>query len=143
MTDTLLAIVQRYTGVHANSAGLAQTRIPCLATVRATAPSGLVHAISRPLICLVLQGSKQVTLGPKTFSFAAGESLLITADVPTVSQITRASAATPYLSLVLELDLAVIADLAVEMKPGFVADSAPVRVHPSEAEVGRSRPPYG
>ena len=135
MTDTLLAIVQRYTGVHANSAGLAQTRIPCLATVRATAPSGLVHAISRPLICLVLQGSKQVTLGPKTFSFAAGESLLITADVPTVSQITRASAATPYLSLVLELDLAVIADLAVEMKPGFVADSAPVRVHPSEAEV--------
>lgn len=135
MPDSLLAIVQRHTGVHANSTGLAQTPIPGLATVRAMSPSGLVHAISRPLICLVLQGGKQVALGSQVFDFAAGESLLITADVPTVSQITRASAATPYLSLVLELDLAVIANLAAEMKAGFVADSVPVRVQPTEPEV--------
>ena len=135
MTDTLLTAVRRYTEVHADQAGLAQTPIPGLSTVRATAPSGLVHAISRPLICLVLQGRKQVAMGPRAFAFGAGDSLLITADVPTVSQVTHASPAAPYLSLVLELDPAVIAELAGVMKAGFVADSAPVRTEPTDAEV--------
>ncbi len=135
MTDTLLEAVRRYTEAHSNPAGLAQTSVPSLATIRATSPSGLVHAISRPLVCLVLQGGKQVAMGQQVFTFAAGESLLITADVPTVSQVTRASAAAPYLSLVLELDPAVIADLAVQMRAGFVAESAPVRVEPTDAEV--------
>ena len=135
MTDTLLDAVRRWMEAHADPAGLAPTPIPGLATVRATTPSGLIHAVSRPLVCLVLQGGKQVAMGPQIFSFGAGDSLLITADVPTVSQITHASAAVPYLSLVVELDPAIIADLAAQMKAGFVADSAPVRVEPTDAEV--------
>ena len=138
MTNTLLDAVRRCTEAHADSAGLASTPVPGLATVRAAAPSGLVHAVSRPLVCLVLQGGKQVAMGPQTFSFGAGDSLLITADVPTVSQITRASAAAPYLSLVLELDPATIADLAVEMKPGPAAEVAPVRVERTDAEVAEA-----
>lgn len=132
---TLLHVVRRHAEAHADGTGLAQTPIPGLTTVRATAPSGLVHAISRPLVCLVLQGSKQVTMGAQAYAFTAGDSLLITADVPTVNQITRASVAAPYLSLVLELYPAVIADLAVEMKAVLVGDPAPVRVEPTDAEV--------
>jgi AraC-like DNA-binding protein len=131
---TLLDAVRRYATTHADETGMALTPIPRLSTVRATAPSGLVYAISRPLVCLVLQGSKQVTMGPQTFAFTAGDSLLITADVPTVSQITRASIAAPYFSLVLELDPAVIAELAVEMKAVLVADDRPVRVEPTDTE---------
>ena len=103
--------------------------------VRATAPSDLLHAIQRPLVCLVVQGSKHVTMGTQGFAFSAGDSLLITADVPTVSQITRASIAAPYLSLVLELDLAVISELSAEMTAAAVADHAAVRVNPTDAEV--------
>ena len=133
---TLLDAVRRHAEAHADAAGgLAQTPVPGLATVRAVAPSGLVHAISRPLVCLVLQGSKQVTMGTQSFAFGAGDSLMITADVPTVSQITRASVAAPYCSLVLKLDPAVIAELAVQMKAVLVADNAPVRVEPTDAEV--------
>ncbi|RAI40822.1 AraC family transcriptional regulator [Rhodoplanes roseus] len=131
----LLDAVRRHAQAHADTDGIARTPIPGLTTVRATAPSDLVYAISRPLACLVLQGGKQVTMGARSFAFAAGDSLLITADVPTVSQITRASLAAPYLSLVLELDAAVIADLAAEMKTVLVTDSAPVRVDQTEAEV--------
>ncbi len=138
MMNLLLNAVRRYTEAHANPAGLAQTPVPGLATVRATSPSGLVHAISRPLVCLVLQGAKQVVMGKQAFAFAAGDSLLITADVPTVSQITRASVAAPYLSLVLELDPGVIADLAAQMKPGLVEESAPVQVEPTDAEVAEA-----
>jgi len=135
MVDTLLNAVRRYTDTHADPAGLAQTPIPGLATVRATSPTDLVHAISRPLVCLVLQGGKQVVMGTQVFAFAAGESLLITADVPTVSQVTRASATAPYLSLVLELDPAIISELALQMRSGFVAESAPIRIEPTDAEV--------
>jgi AraC-like DNA-binding protein len=136
MTHTLLQAVRRYVETYADPAGVAQTPIPGLTTIRSVTPSGLLHAISQPLVCLVLQGSKQVAMGTQSFSFGAGDSLLITADVPTVSQITCASADAPYLSLVLELDPAVIADLAMQMKEeATITDGAPVRVEPTDAEV--------
>jgi hypothetical protein len=37
--------------------------VPGLMTVRAFAPSGLVHAISKPIVCLVVQGAKNVCHG--------------------------------------------------------------------------------
>ena len=136
MSHTLLQAVRRYVETYADPAGIAQTPVPGLTTIRSDTPSGLLHAISQPLVCLVLQGSKRVAMGTQSFSFGAGDSLLITADVPTVSQITCASADAPYLSLVLELDPAVIADLAMQMKEeATIADGTPVRVEPTDAEV--------
>ena len=120
---------------HAQANGVAATPIPGLALVRETAPTALQHAINRPLVALVLQGGKRVTMGSRTFEFGAGESLLITADVPTVSQITRASAAAPYLSLAVDLDPAVIESLVAEMGPVPFAAGMPIRVDPTEAEV--------
>ena len=132
---TLLDAVARHSPLDAAENGPAPTAIPGLMIVRATAPSDIAHAIARPLICLVVQGTKHVAMGARSFDFGAGDSLLITADVPIVSQITRASRAAPYLSLVLELDPAVIAELVGEMKAAPVADAAPVRVDPTDAEV--------
>ncbi|MCT9115049.1 AraC family transcriptional regulator [Cupriavidus gilardii] len=135
MNAELLDAVRRYTDAYADPDGLAQTPVPGLTTIRATSPSGLVHAIARPLVCLVLQGSKQVTIGTQTFTFEAGDSLLITADVPTVSQVTRASREAPYLSLVLDLEPAVIAELALQMQTLPPADGLAVRYQPTDAEV--------
>ncbi|WP_149536326.1 AraC family transcriptional regulator [Siccirubricoccus phaeus] len=135
MRQALRDLVRRYTDAHANAEGVALSPIPGLATVRATAPSGLLHAIPRPLICLVLQGEKEVRLGRESFTFAAGDSLLVTADVPTVSRITRASRAAPYLALVLELDPAILADLGGQVPAAPEATGAAVRADPTEAEV--------
>jgi AraC-like DNA-binding protein len=135
MTDPLLNAVRRYVEAYADPTGLALTPIAGLTTIRSTRPGGLVHAISQPLVCLVLQGSKQVAMGPEIFAFNAGDSLLITADVPTVSQITRASLHEPYLSLVFELDAAVIAELSMQMQAAPVADGAAVRSEPTDTEV--------
>ncbi len=103
--------------------------------IRATRPSELQYAINRPLVALVVQGSKRVTMGSETYEFGSGQSLLIAADVPTISQITRASAGLPYYSLVLELDPAVIEPLAMEMSAVQASVGGPVRVDPTEAEV--------
>lgn len=132
--DALLDAVRRYADTHAGDDGLAPAPIPGLMAVRATAPSDLIHDVWRPLACLVVQGAKRVTAGAGMFEPAAGDSLLVTADIPTVSRITRASAAAPYYSLVLELDPAVIADLVAQMPPPAAADHAPMRVAPTDAE---------
>lgn len=131
----LLDAVRRHAEAYADWTGIAQTPIPGLMTARATAPSDLLHAVSRPTVCLVLQGAKHVTVGTEDFDFAAGDSLMITADVPTVSQITRASVAMPYFSLVMELDAAVITELSAEMTVLQVSDPAPVRVDTTDREV--------
>lgn len=133
--NDLLHAVRCYTDAHVGTDGVAPTPIAGLSTIRALGPSDLAFAISRPLVALVVQGAKHVTMGTQGFAFGAGESLLITADVPTVSQITRASPAAPYYSFVLELDPAVIADLAAEMKAVQVGDDAPVRTGTTDAEV--------
>lgn len=129
----LLEAVRRYAEAHPAD-GPIVTPIPGLMVVRATAPSALMHDVQRPLACLVQQGSQRVSAGTRTVEFSAGESLLVSADIPTVSQITRASAATPYYSLVLELDPALIADLIAQMAPPQQTDPAPLRVDRTDAE---------
>lgn len=136
MTNTLLDTARRCADAHTGQHGsVACTPIRGLTVIRETAPTALQYAISKPLVALLLQGSKRVTMGSETFEFGAGESLLITADVPTVSQITRASIGLPYFSLVIDLDPAVIASLVVEMGSAPFAAGTPVRIDPTEAEV--------
>lgn len=106
-----------------------------MAVVRATGVGELVYSIQRPLICLVVRGVKQVTAGARTLVFAAGDSMLITADVPTVSQIAKASPVAPYLSFVLDLAPALIADLSTEMKAVPIDAGALIRLQPTDAEV--------
>lgn len=102
--------------------------------VRATSPSDLVHDVYRPLACLVLQGAKRVSGGAHSVAFAAGDSLLVSADLPTASQITRASAAAPYYSLVLELDPAIVADLVAQLPRPPDSPGAALQVAPTDAE---------
>ena len=131
----LLDLARRYADEHADADGVAQTGLPGVSVIRARQPSDLQFAVSRPLVALLLQGRKTVTMGTRAFTFGAGESLLATADVPTVSQIVEASAAKPYCSFVLELDLALVTEIVAEMRAGESADTAPLRVDKTEDEV--------
>lgn len=135
MTDSLLDTVRRYTQAHSDQDGVARTVIPGLTAIRVTSRTALGYAIQKPLACLVLQGAKHVTMGKQSYTFHAGDSLLIMADVPTASQITQASAGVPYVSLVLDLDPAIIADLATEMTTAQEADHSPVKFEQTDAEV--------
>lgn len=135
MNDTLIDAVRRYSETHADGVGVARTPVSGLTTIRATMPTGLDYAISKPLVALVVQGGKHVTLGDKGFDFGAGDSLLIAADVPTLSRITRASVGEPYMSLVVDLDPATIADLVVEIGGTEPQNEMGVQVEPTDIEV--------
>jgi AraC-like DNA-binding protein len=135
MSDALRDAIQRHTEAHANPYGVVHAPIRGMTSVRATTTGELQYGIQRPLIYLVVQGTKQVTMGDRMFTISAGDSALVTADVPTVSQVAKASRIAPYLSFALDLDPALIADLLTEMKAVPLDSWAPLRLQPTDEEV--------
>lgn len=137
MTQALCGAVRRYVDVHGDTEGAAATPLPGVGMMRAYAPTGIARLIYKPLVCLILQGAKQVTVGPDTYEFAAGQSAIVGADVPAVSRVTRASRAEPYLALAIDLDTAVLLDLASQLgTPDGAGPAAPaVLVDETDAAV--------
>lgn len=132
----LLQAVHRYTKNHEMRTGVTETAMPGVSIVRSESPSGLVHAVFKPLVCLILQGGKKVMIGSKVFQFAGGDSLIVTANAPTISQITKASRERPYLAVVIELEPATVTELAssLEEEPS-TADPSVVQADCTHIEV--------
>jgi AraC-like DNA-binding protein len=85
-------------------------------------PGALDGMLYKPVLCLILQGRKQVAIAGESLSFGVGECLLVSHDLPVFSRITNV----PYLSLVFDVDLAIIRGLQDEV--GFtVLDSERAR----------------
>jgi AraC-like DNA-binding protein len=82
-----------------------------LVLLRQRAPSPIEASLYEPVLCLILQGRKEVTIGEQALSFGPGECLLVSSDLPVRSRVTKA----PYLALVLEIDLAGIRKLYDEV----------------------------
>jgi len=78
-----------------------------LQVLRQDFPSSFEASLYQPVLCLILHGGKEVSIGEQTFPFGAGECLLVSHDLPVCSRITKA----PYLALVFEVDLATIREL--------------------------------
>lgn len=138
MTNALLETVNEYLKSSDVLNGVVETEVPNLSIVRYTEPNGLTHAIYQPLICLVLQGTKRVAKSRRSFEFSAGESLLVSTDLPIVSQVTKASPAKPYIALVLHLDLSLLADLAVQMGPKPKETDESFCIQPTDTETAET-----
>jgi AraC-like DNA-binding protein len=76
-----------------------------------TEPASYMH---EPSICMVAQGAKRVILGEEVYGYDAYHFLITSIDLPVIAQVTEASRETPYLGLMLQLDLKIIAQLIVD-----------------------------
>jgi AraC-like DNA-binding protein len=76
--------------------------------LKSSITSDLNATLYEPVLCLILQGSKKVAVGTRDIEFTAGESLIVSHELPVVSRITQASKDKPYLALVLGIDLNII-----------------------------------
>jgi AraC-like DNA-binding protein len=81
---------------------------------RVTEPLGTV---TQPMLALVAQGAKRSALADRLFEYHAGQYLVVAVELPLTSQITRATAAEPFLALGLPLDPTLIAQLLLEAGP--------------------------
>lgn len=98
-----------------------------MSLVRARAPTPLVSTLYQPLVCLVLQGAKETSLGAAPVLFSAGQTLVVSLDMPAVSRIVDASRRAPYVALALPLDLTLTRSLTDEIDAADEAaeDAAP------------------
>jgi len=76
-----------------------------------------VHAMQRPALCLIAQGSKTVMLGRETIRYEASRMTVYSVDVPLSGQVTVASASEPYLCFMLDIDPEKVAELALRAFP--------------------------
>jgi len=98
--------------------------------LRHEAPSGQNATVYRPLLCLVLQGAKEVGTNTKTITVRAGQSLIVSHALPVLSRITEAAPDLPYVALVFPLDLDLLRSLAPAVSPSAnPRPSEPFSIH--------------
>lgn len=86
-------------------------QLPGLSIYRRDAISDIEGSIYKPVICLILQGSKVTSIGDQVVELRPGDALLVSHDLPVVSRITKASVREPYLAVILSLDLGLLRSL--------------------------------
>ncbi|KIN16681.1 AraC family transcriptional regulator [Halomonas sp. KHS3] len=113
--NSLKQAVETYAKRHVNSDGLAFTPVPGLHMMCVEAPAGDLHSVYKPLVCLVLQGAKRILVGNQKRVLSAGQSAIVSADMPVVGRIVQARVGEPYLAVAVELDMVILRELAAHM----------------------------
>ncbi len=85
--------------------------VPGLGFVRHSGPTPIEATIYEPVVCLILRGRKRTSAGPMAVDFGPGESLVVSHDLPVLSQVTEC----PYLALILSLDISLLRTLMSEV----------------------------
>lgn len=88
--------------------------LPGLHFKRVSFPSECVHSTSVPAFCVIAQGRKEVLLGGDRYQYDPMHYLLTTIEMPIASQILDVSPENPHLSLLLNLDPALVSSVMVE-----------------------------
>jgi AraC-like DNA-binding protein len=105
------------------------TGLPRVSMVRAEACSNQVY---EPMLHLVLQGTKSLSIGDEILRFEPATYFLVPVDLPAIGQISSDAPGSPYLALSLTFDPAVIAAMLDDLDdvsqaqpgPGFSVASA-------------------
>ncbi|MCY0096179.1 AraC family transcriptional regulator [Hoeflea ulvae] len=92
-----------------------ETGIEGLYVHRQSKPSPFEATIYHPVICLNLQGRKQVAVGERSAEFGLGQSLIVSHDLPVAARVTEASPEHPYLAIIVALDIAILRGLSEEI----------------------------
>lgn len=96
----LAKAIERHTGTNGNY----ETAIPSMFFVRRTTDSEPKHGVYKPSLCIMVQGTKEVSLGKEIFRYGPGDYLVATVELPVTSQIVETSPENPYLAFILELN---------------------------------------
>ena len=96
---------------HTPSVGENRTLIPSLLLFRRTSTTPCYRGAYKPSLNVFAQGRKRVTLGGTSYLCGGSFFLLSSIDVPVQSQIVEASEATPLLSMLLRLDMAIVREI--------------------------------
>jgi AraC-like DNA-binding protein len=118
VSEDLRAAVRAYAREHGNRDGLAIPPVPGLRMICVDHTTGRIESVYRPLVCLILQGSKQLLVGDQEWTCTEGQSIIVGGDMPVTGQIIAASRERPYIAMAIELQFALLAELADQVRTG-------------------------
>ncbi|WP_124407895.1 AraC family transcriptional regulator [Pseudomonas sp. R4-39-08] len=103
-----------------------ETGIPRVAMVQGKIPEHLLAAVYDPMINVILQGSKSMTVGDRTLRYDPATYFVMSIDLPAVGAVHPAATGEPYLAVSLTLDPAVLSTLFADLpKPATRIDNRP------------------
>ena len=116
--------------------GMARTTaVPRLGIGVARQPSAPMSTIYEPMLCLVLQGAKQVMIGDQVLRYDPACSFIATLELPVSGCVIEASPEQPYISAALMIDRDLLADLLSTMPPSRDETTAGFAVTPVTPEL--------
>lgn len=93
------------------------TAVPRLAIGFSHAAGEHSASVYEPMICLVLQGAKEVTVGDRVLRYDTASCFLASIEVPAVGCVMMASDECPYIVTSLRLDRRALGDLLADLPP--------------------------
>jgi AraC-like DNA-binding protein len=97
--------------------GLYPTAIEGLMIARHHDAKEIPNCVYRPLVAVVIQGSKRSVIGSEEYRYGENHCLVVGVDIPSANHVIVASPAEPFLAVSLDLDKYLIAQLAAEIPP--------------------------
>lgn len=96
-----------------------ETGIPRVAMVQGAIPEHELAAVYDPMVNLILQGSKSITIGDRTLHYDPATYFVMSIDLPATGVVRPAATGEPYLAVALTLEPAVVAALLADLpEPG-------------------------
>lgn len=115
-----------------------ETPLPGVFLAVSEEPTGPLHGVYQPSLCVVLQGAKVSRVGHRTYRYDAGKCLIASLDVPVRAEIITASKTHPYAAMIVNIDPAVVAELLLEHPTqgmGAEVTSEALAVHPLSSDL--------
>ena len=101
-----------------------ETGIPRLAMVKGEIPAHKLAAVYEPMINLVVQGSKILTIGEQVLHYNPASYFVMSVDLPATGKVVAASPDKPYMAISLTISAAVVAEMMVNDPKLPVPDEA-------------------
>lgn len=123
--DSLCAVLSELVNAKTQGVEWAQSGINELDYYRRDSTTPCTGCVVEPSIALVVQGAKSMTLSDSTFHYDKSRFLITSVDLPAKMQVLSATSTTPYLGIVLKLDMAVLSELITQMPDDTPTVAAP------------------
>lgn len=103
-----------------------ETGIPRVAMVKGKIPEHMLAAVYDPMVNVILQGSKSMTVGDRTLRYDPATYFVMSIDLPAVGSVHPAETGEPYLAVSLTLDPTVLSTLFADLpEPASRLDHTP------------------
>lgn len=115
-----------------------ETPLPGVYLAVSEEPTGPLHGVYQPSLCVVLQGAKISRVGQRTYHYDAGNCLIASLDVPVRAEIITATKTHPYAAMIVSIDPVVVAELLIDhatAEMGAETTSEALAVHPLSSEL--------